>query len=61
MTLPLFTRKDVGFCHAVASLCRHLPPEKRTAHLLDQAEDLARRIGEALPAEEPVALEAANG
>ena len=59
--LPLFTRKDVLLCEALASLAEHSEDRKRAAHLVMPARNLGARIALALPDEpEPVdiALEA---
>lgn len=49
--LRVFTRKDVDLMEALASLARHQPDEKCAAHLVQPAEDLARRLRDTLPIE----------
>lgn len=48
---PTFTRADVHLLRALASLASVQPEERRAAHLVPRAEDLARRIEASIPAE----------
>ena len=42
-TIPV-TRRDAQTLYALASLARHQAPSKRSAHLVAEAEEIARRI-----------------